>query len=451
MDDPASTRPPERAPYSPRTFRQPGETEEQWKRRSNRARKLRWRKRHPERVRAQKRGHHARHREEINEHRREDYEAAIPRVSQERLEYLRAHIREAITDKDITCLECGAVLVRLANHLLRYHPECKEDRYREKWGYDRTTPLCAKEEAEEVQKEAKRRHWGSRLVEFRFEEGHTDVRVSRTLRLEERMNRSERQRGKAQPKKWKRTPDGQVVTDARLAILRLQGCTLEEIARATGLSIGSVYTRLMFMGFPTRRACLYSHGEPVSGATLAAMCEDFGKSSQELSERLLKDYDWVADRMSRVEPLPPKIAKHVLRFRDQLRADRKTAPTAEGGRPSPLTPSERAGIPSKFRALQHDLRMLQEALNDPALFARSGQSKPTKVSDAWAWLCDMQRQGKLQTLFFWREFWTWVEQTHGDMVLFQASLARPTEVALEFMADDYGVTLSTIDHIARNH
>lgn len=456
-------RQPGRAPYSPRTFRQPGETEEECKRRMNREKKRRYKQRHPERVRAQKRGQYHRHRDAIREHRRErHYEAGIRRVSLEELDHLRGHIREAIREKEIICLECGGRLRRLANHL-KYHLKPERDKteeylYRDKWGYNRASALYAKEEAEEVRKEAKRRHWGLRpdMVKQRFPKGRRGVRVSRTLRSEARMNLSDALRGKPRPwmlgrgnpdfmkRKRKSVSNGQVVTDARMAQLRLHGHKVEEIATQLGMSPGSVSMRLRQIGFGGRDIA-FDRGAVVTGTSVVNLCQDFNLTRVEVSKSLGKSYDWASGRTGPANlnrPLSAQMAREVLALRSSLREDlRKKAPTKLGGRPSPLTASERFAAPAELKALQHDLNMLKEEA--------VSQQKMTTLSDAWSWLCHMQRHRKLQTLFFWPQFFRWIEKSHGDWSSFKESLRWLTDIALEFMADEHQVGVYAMDEAAR--
>jgi hypothetical protein len=426
-----------RAPYSPRTFRQPGESQEEWRRRQNRAKKARYRERHPERVRAEKRHQYHKHRDEILRRRKQKYEVAIPCVAQEELDFLRAHFRQAIRDDEIVCLECGARVQRLATHLFTYH-HMRQGPYKERWGYDRTTALCAKSESLKVSKEAKRRHWQQRLRPFRFRLGHSKGGVSR--RQEAKLTIADHLRGGERPTTWKRMPDGRVVSDALLAQARLKGERVEDIARLVGLDSGVVSVRLRKIGFEGRDIA-FDRGAVVTGVHLVNLCKDFHKTRLEVSTSLGKRYNWAGDRTRPIklhEPLSRNMALRVLELRDSLRQQYRTTGAIPkiGGRPRVLLPSERAELPGKYRALLADLRLLSGFVKE--------KGRTAKMDAVWEWACNHRRQGHIRTLFYWAPFYNWIEE---DVLLGGAWL--PSDAAIDFLAAEYGTAHDTIRLIVR--
>jgi hypothetical protein len=349
------------------------------------------------------------------------------------------------------------------------HEGLTEDGYREKWGYNRTTPLMCREERTKVEKEARRRHWGSRpaMEKARLaKRGQTSSGSPGPMRPEERLNRSKRQRGKAQPKmlgrgnpefmkrKRKPVPPGWVVSDVRIAELRYQGHTLEEIAAITNLSIGSVSVRLLHMGFGGRDIA-FDRGAVVTGQQIVNLCEDFNLTRAELSASVGKGYDWASGRTGPenvARPLSRKMARELLALRDGLRDEyRQTAPTAEGGRPRLLLPSEPAELRERYPSLLGDLQELKGFLLKGPEPAKEAVWKPT-MKAVWDWLCQQRRLGKMRTLFYWRQFFSWIQEaedagTAEKMLLWAAW--KPWEMAVDFVAHEYGVGAETVTRIVQ--
>ena len=165
--------------------------------------------------------------------------------------------RRAIQDDLITrggrfivCLECGLLFGTLGTHITTHG--ITADSYRAKWGYDRGTGLCSRSYSRTDSERAQRRGWGSRLQRFHFNRARVSpesgraggMRPGTKLRLQTRLNRREAQEGKARPAAWRQMPSG-VISDARVAKLRLGGKTIEDIERLTGLSPMAIHFRLI--------------------------------------------------------------------------------------------------------------------------------------------------------------------------------------------------------------
>jgi predicted transcriptional regulator len=370
-------------------------------------------------------------REQVLRARNERRQERLPRVTPEELDALRADICQAIRDHEIICLECGARLLRLAAHVFTYHL-MTQAQYRERWEYNRTTALCARAESEKVAVEAKRRGWGRRLRPFRFRRGDAHPHTGVARRQEAKRTISEHLSGTSHPEQWKG-----MATDSLIAQLRLAGKTQEQIAQAVDLNPNSVYWRVKLMRLPAR---VYDRGAAVTGIQLLNLCSDFQKKREEVSKLLGKHYNWAGDRTRPTKlhhPLSRTMGLAVLILRRALR-EKQGAPTGAGGRPPRLLRSERAELPGKFQSLHHDLRLLHKFLRDQG----GGRG------EVWAWLCRMQRKGKMHTLFLWPEFWRWIEKTLGQEAYMVDGAWRPRDIALEFLAEEYGISPSWMDRVA---
>lgn len=139
----------ERAPYSPRAFRQPGESEEEFEKRARRGKKARYAARHPDHIAGQKLARNIKRHElyaenpqEIQRQLARSRQRRVPKVPSEELERLRLqeNIRDSIRKNEMICLRCGARgLGRLSSHL--HIHLVNPAQYRAEWGYNRGTPL----------------------------------------------------------------------------------------------------------------------------------------------------------------------------------------------------------------------------------------------------------------------------------------------------------------------
>ena len=163
----------------------------------------------------------------------------MDRVTQQELEYLRHHIREAITDERIVCLECGAQFRNLGRHLVLTH-QVMVEAYRAAWGYNRLTPLVCGEVLAQFSAHAKARGLGTTntramalaALQFRQAKGPITLRQEALERLRER---PEKGQGVGPPRK---------ISDAELLALTAQGLSFVQIARLRGLGNVTVWKRL---------------------------------------------------------------------------------------------------------------------------------------------------------------------------------------------------------------
>lgn len=163
----------------------------------------------------------------------------LPSVTREQLAYLRVHIREAIAEDRIACLECGAQFRKLGRHLTDKHG-ISLDAYRARWGYNRLTGLVCGELLECFRSRAKVRGLGTRntremaLAALRAREakGRIPLRREALQRLRER------------PLRGQRVGPPQKITDEELVALSNQGLSFVQIARLRGLARVNVWRRL---------------------------------------------------------------------------------------------------------------------------------------------------------------------------------------------------------------
>lgn len=163
----------------------------------------------------------------------------MDRVSHKQLEYLRAHIREAISADRIVCLECGAQFRKLGRHLTEKHGVSLED-YRAGWGYNRLTGLVCGELLECFRTKAKARGLGTRntremaleALRAREAKGRISLRREALERLRER------------PEKGQGVGPSRKITDEELIALSSQGLSFVRIARLKGMGKVSIWKRL---------------------------------------------------------------------------------------------------------------------------------------------------------------------------------------------------------------
>lgn len=165
--------------------------------------------------------------------------ARLPAVTREQLAYLRAHIREAIAEDRIACLECGAQFRKLGRHVTEKHGISLEA-YRARWGYNRLTGLVCGELLECFRSEAKVRGLGtSNTREMALEalraRGTKGRILLRREALERLRERPEKGQGVGPPRK---------ITDEELIALSNQGLSFVQIARLRGLARVNVWRRL---------------------------------------------------------------------------------------------------------------------------------------------------------------------------------------------------------------
>jgi len=439
-----------------------------------------WCKANRARVNAQKRTSYRRHRAAIAEKsqnkyiknrqtvlqlHRDSYDARRRFVSPEELEACRQDPRKAKTirgDGGIACLECGQVLRSLNIHLRVEHDGLTAAQYKAKPGPDGVTRrynagsgLVCVELSQKLQKLSARqkrrplpRHPREKLRLFlgnarRYERS-----------MEYRLNERDRNLGRSQPASWKRLPNGEVVTDARILQLHLRGTSARQIAQKVRLGLASVGRRIRMMGLPSGRGRCFQHGEPITGEYIAHLCTDFEKSRPEMAKLLEVTEQCVAGYIRagvRQRHLRTPLAQRVIILRGVLRGHyQRAAPTPSGGRPRLFLPSEREAIPGKYEALRKDLKLLHQWLIE--------QGRPVGVETVWGWLCAQARRRAIKMLLFWPQFFEWfklegylegpLDHRRTKFGAFSTDWA-PHGIAVWFLSADYGVSAETIRNAVR--
>jgi hypothetical protein len=261
------------------------------------------------------------------------------------------------------------------------------------------------------------------------------------FRLETRLNRGDAQRGKAKPDLWKGSSDGEAVTDARVAKLRLGGARITDITRKTGLGAMPVHFRLRRMGFPPGWPCVYYHGEPATGLQLQLLCSDFGKSRRQIAALFDKSYGSVKKYLGPQhlhKPLPAVLAHQVLSVIGVLRREHRKGTR---GRPTLLLPSEKQELPAKYDGLKGDLKLLHRFLKD--------EGGRAAMADVWNWLCELRRQGKIRALFFWPQFFRWIGNSYNEAAFLRTAWI-PAELAIDFLSEEYEASAETIRRLVRS-
>ncbi len=160
-------------------------------------------------------------------------------VPPQELAYLRRHIREAIAEERIVCLECGAQMRNLGRHLVFTHSATVEA-YRATWGYNRLTPLVCGAVLAQFSAHAKRRGLGTTntramaLAALRARQAKEPIPL-RQEALERLRERPLKGQGVGPPRK---------ISDAELLALTAQRLSFDQIARRRGLGRVSVWKRL---------------------------------------------------------------------------------------------------------------------------------------------------------------------------------------------------------------
>ena len=417
-------------------------------------------RRHRERIIARQRVRRSELGHELQARKRECYRARHRRITADELEVLRQDPRQARCEKkttilttligpdDIVCLECGVILQTLNSHLATEHA-LTAAQYREKWGYNRKSALTSVSLSKKHSTIKKR----SRFippVETRF--GQTRgpswkagvLARQKWYSLERRLNQRERIQGKALPERWKQMPDGRVATDVVITYQRLLGQEFKQIGRQVGLTVSTVSARLRRIGFPRAKApCVFGHGGPITSQHLIATCEDFNLTQSRLAELM---GIWPPNLSHRLNtspanrPLSKRWANRLLSVNKLLKADYSKAATSKGGRPRILTPSERREIPAKYHVLRRDLWVLRSWINQ--------QDGNLAIGKVWEWACDQSRRRTSQSLLFWPQFHRWITKSYDDRAFLSGQWV-PNELALQFLADDYGASFETLRRIIR--
>ncbi len=349
------------------------------------------------------------------------------------LDALRADPRK----RKNVCRECGEILRDVGRHLWPAHKLTAAE-YKEKWGFLRSRNATRSESTNKKQSAVMKRkkHRPPKWTHERLADAvRASVRTNKkgTGRLEKRLNARGKRLG-ARPQYWKRTRAGDVVTDARVAQMRLASKSVPEIAVATEMTATPVFFRLKRMGYP-KRARVFLHGEPVGWKHFHDLRSDFNLTNEQAAQRLGVSIDWTRRRLKpkrKGEALSLKLAKRLLKVRAELLAEFKKKPASrQGGRPKPLAPSEEAGLRTKYDRLHQELRALRD-------WIREQQPAPS-VSATWDWLCDGFRARTLQALQLWPQFFRYIEKNY-DSRDFNQGQWIPRDLAIAFLAEDFGLT-----------
>ena len=266
---------------------------------------------------------------------RKRYEAQRKFVDPPELETLRKDPRQ----RKNVCRECGEILDDVGPHLSQRHEGLDIDTYKERWGFLRSRNATRSPETQAKQSAAmkKGKHRPPKCTHELLplaQKASLKTNVRGSARLEERLNARGKVLG-ARPQFWKTTEDGDVVTDARIAQLRLRGMSMEKIAVRVGMTVTPVFFRLKRMGFP-RKSRLFEHGEPVSAKSFVSLVYDFNLTVEEAAERVGISTDWAARlvRGKTTEWLRHDVARNVVRAREELlRLFRMKSAGEKGGRP----------------------------------------------------------------------------------------------------------------------
>ena len=368
------------------------------------------------------------------------YEAKRKFVDHYELEGLRKDPRSR---KNI-CRECGEILPRDAGpHVAHRHPDVPMAMYKAKWGFCRSRNATRSDETNARQSAAMKRirhqppKWTRKLLP-RAQEASLRTNQPGSARLEERLNARGRKL-EARPKYWKRT-DGDIVTDAKIAQLRLRGLTCDEIAASVGMTLTPVFFRLKRMGFP-RRARIFLHGDAVRVHHLRVLCTDCGRTKAQIAEQLGITLDWTNDLFHRASerPLSHDLGAKFLKLHREFICQIRVRPASVlGGRPRQLPESERAELPAKYNSLLADLQAVRRWVR-----AQEGR---LSLAGFWDWACRESRAQRFQVLHLWPAFFEWVTKGY-DSSGFLSGDWRPNELTKEFLADDYDVSVDVVSSI----
>jgi len=340
----------------------------------------------------------------------------------------------------IACDICGQLLKELDLHLrLRHGMRSAEYRARPgpdgiKPRYNKGASLWSVSSQKKHSRIARRLRLGRLGRAYGRAGGLVPTGGARTMSLQHDLNVGDASRGKPRPDLWKRTPELGVADDTRIVLARLGGKTQAEIAKALGVDQAAVSVRLRRIGFPAGRACLYQHGEPVTGEHVVSLTEDYGVTGERVAERLRVSPHWVSLHRARHRrrTLSVRMARRVLAVdRTLLHVYRVRLASPRGGRPRQLPPNKERKLAARYQGLLADLRKLRAWLRV--------QDSPPNRDKIWRWLCELSRSGKMQTLFFWPQFFDWVRDSYESEAFLRGAWA-PRELAVVWLADDFGTT-----------
>jgi hypothetical protein len=315
--------------------------------------------------------------------------------------------------------------------------------YKAKWGFLRSRNATRSEETQAKQSAAMKRSghkppkWTKKFLP---EAQRASLKTNRpgSARLERLIEMHGRKLA-PRPDHWKRDAEGRLISDAKIAQLRLAGIPEKTIGERIGLSLTAVHFRLKRMNY-TGYAPAVLHGEPVGPKHFLDLCADFGLTREQAAERIGVTDDWTSRRLTldrAAEPVSFEMGKAIVALRAELKKKFVLQPSGKaGGRPSQLTPNEKTELPGKYDALSGALKKLWAWIR--------AQDKATAPKGAlWNFLCEGLRSDELAALRFWPQFFSWTE---GNVVTFRSGKWVPHSLAKQFLADDYGASEEVISY-----
>ncbi len=169
-----------------------------------------------------------------------------PRVTPKQLKYYRGRFRDAIREDGVVCLECGRLFRDLKFHLRLKHA-LHAEAYREKWGYNRTTPLIIPAIREAHRQHALAAKLGAFSTRERVQKAIAAIPRRRPpIRAETRLAMRDRMRARVAAG-W-RPPVRQKVDDEMLRALVRHGLTRRQIAERMGLPRSTIWQRITRLG-----------------------------------------------------------------------------------------------------------------------------------------------------------------------------------------------------------
>lgn len=390
--------------------------------------------------------YHQRNRTKLIARSRSWYAAQHQYVNADELEECRENPRKArtIAGPDvIVCLVCGVKLKELGDHVKKKHDMTVAE-YKRKPAlggqaprYSQRSSLTSTNLYRFRSKKWKSIGAGDRLAGH----GQPIQRLNRSRgpwkrSLECRLNQSDAQKGKGRPDLWKKTPEGEVVTDAVIAKLRLTGMKGKDIAQHIGMKENdATYVRLHRMGFPPGVPCLFEYGEPIAGRHIRDLCSDFGMTKKEMAKKMRVNYSNLCESSRSDKPISVRFAKRVLKARQELAGQsRHQGAPSQGGSSYSISPSERASIYARYQRLSRDFEILQQW--------RKRQDGGVSKDSMWNWLCERSRDRTIR-LLFWPEFLDWILGYTEDPWTLDV-ISAPQGLIQGFLADSHNVSERTI-------
>lgn len=364
------------------------------------------------------------------------------RVASDELERLRAEPERAIQDEYIVCLECGAIKFEpLWRHLRDAHritvetyrlipvPGGSGPRYNPRTALQPKN--TSRKQRESAQTAERREQISAARKSVRPGNGR---RGGWKLSAGFRRTRSRQALGRP-------LPGRQSVSDADLAMQRLQGKTGAEIAKALNRNRGGVQRRLVRMG-STTEASLSEHGVPITGKWVNELCADFGLNKRQLAKACgvaLPTLIGASSPKDQDRTLSVVMAKKLLGWKQQAT---KEFCFSQYGR-WPVREFLRSEI-EVVRELHGELTAGMAGLRE---WQRSDEHG-AGAKDMLDWLCEHAREEKaaqdrseipgkkFRTLL---NLWPNIEKLFSTKAASALKRARPNELAAELLAKSYEV------------